>query len=80
MCSEIFTWLEIFIFLVPAIESWIALSTGQIAIQQIYKKYKNQLHYPLVTNLTSGQRYPPFEQLEPGGLSVDHLEPTKDFF
>ena len=31
------------------------------------KYYENELHYPMDSDLSSGKRYPTFEQLGPGG-------------
>ena len=45
-------------------KSWIALSTGKIAIQWL-SFTKTILLYPMDSDLSGGQRYPPFEQLGP---------------
>ena len=45
-------------------KSWIALSTGKIAIQWL-RFTKTILRYPVDSDLSGGQRYPPSEQLGP---------------
>ena len=45
-------------------KSWVALSTGKITIQRMIIR-ETKLCHPVDSDLSTGQHYPPFEQLGP---------------